>query len=203
MSFNFHQKPWQHATYDNFLCQEDYLKILDISKGIKVASTEKIFFSHKIRKGKIEESNIFDNDFLMHLYSKYSSTVLSYLDLHNSWKKFFYDYADISLQINGPDFEDKIHLDVPRKLVSGVVYLNSSKPQLGTLIYDKYGNPDSESITEWKDNRAMFFSRSAFSYHSYKGNGKSQRVTLIYNLCTDKKWLIKKLDYLNNLFLQN
>jgi len=201
MNFKFFQRPWQHATYDNFLSQEDYLKIIDISNEIKVASDEKIFFSHKIRKGNVEESPIFDHDFLVHLYTEYSNLVLSYLDLHNKWKKSFYDYADISLQINGPDFKDKIHLDVPRKLVSGVVYLKSSKPQLGTLIYDKYGNPNSETIAQWKDNRAMFFSRSAYSYHSYKGNGKSNRVTLIYNLCTDSKWLIKKLDYLNNLIL--
>ena len=37
---------------------------------------------------------------------------------------------------------------------------------------------------EWKQNRGLFFSRTEKTYHSYKSNGLSNRITLIYNLMT-------------------
>ena len=37
---------------------------------------------------------------------------------------------------------------------------------------------------EWKQNRGLFFSRTGDTYHSYKSNGLSNRITLIYNLMT-------------------
>ena len=58
-----------------------------------------------------------------------------------------------------------IHLDDPNKLLSGVISFSSRI--IGTIIYkNKYGDMPKE--IEWKQNRAMFFSRKqSQTWHSY------------------------------------
>ena len=42
-------------------------------------------------------------------------------------------------------------------------------------------------MVDWKVNRAVFFSRiEKETWHSYKGDGKSNRIALVYNLMTNK-----------------
>ena len=42
-------------------------------------------------------------------------------------------------------------------------------------------------IIEWKQNRAVFFSRNEReTWHSYEGDGSSNRIALVYNLMTKK-----------------
>ena len=47
---------------------------------------------------------------------------------------------------------------------------------------------------EWKSNRSLFFSRNNKTFHSYKSNGISERVTLIYNLMTTNVKDVCKID---------
>ena len=47
---------------------------------------------------------------------------------------------------------------------------------------------------EWKPNRALFFSRNKNTFHSYKSNGISERITLIYNLMTTNVKEVCKID---------
>ena len=41
---------------------------------------------------------------------------------------------------------------------------------------------------EWIPNRAFVFSRNDNTWHSYKADGKQNRLALVYNLRSDKYW---------------
>ena len=52
-------------------------------------------------------------------------------------------------------------------------------------IINKSGK--NQRTIEWKCNRAVFFSRlERETWHSYKGDEKSNRVALVYNLMTNR-----------------
>ena len=187
--------PWLHAIADNFLSAEHFAKLLEYGRGVIVDRGQKIFFSHKIsQRGKIIQCDLFQPEFLFDLYHSYASRFDEYLKLARPSKRWLTSYYDISLQISGPEFEDKIHLDVPRKLVSGVVYLWSGDCGLGTLLYNTKGEPNSEVAVPWEDNRAVLFCRDQGTYHSYRGNGDCNRLTLVYNACTTNHVFAKQLD---------
>ena len=100
-----------------------------------------------------------------------------------------YDYSEFHIIITGANYKFPIHDDTPSKLLSGVVYLNPEHNK-GTMFFDSKKG-DGEKYIEWKRNRAVFFARrERETWHSYEGDGKSNRVALVYNLMTDK---IKKV----------
>ena len=62
---------------------------------------------------------------------------------------------------------------------------------------------EEKNIVEWKMNRAVFFSRSEKeTWHSYKGDGKSNRVALVYNLMTKRIKDVYKIEKRSYLFGQ-
>ena len=92
-----------------------------------------------------------------------------------------------------------IHDDTPNKILSGVIYLTPEKNS-GTVFYnDKNGNENSN--VEWKQNRAVFFSRKEReTWHSYQGDGKSNRIALVYNLMTYKIKKVYEVEKKNYFF---
>ena len=69
--------------------------------------------------------------------------------------------------------------------MSGVIYLKPEKNS-GTIFYDNKKG-DGKRIIDWKINRAVFFSRiERETWHSYKGDGNSNRIALVYNLMTNR-----------------
>ena len=193
--------PWPYAIADNFLSAEHFAELLEYGRGVRVDSGQKIFFSHKVsRGGTIIQCDLFQPEFLFDLFHSYASCFNEYLRLARPSKCWLTSYYDISLQISGPEFEDKIHLDVPRKLVSGVVYLCSGDCGLGTLLYNTKGEPNSEVIVPWEENRAVLFCRDQGTYHSYRGNGDCNRMTLVYNVCTSHHSCAKQIDKVRGVF---
>ena len=82
------------------------------------------------------------------------------------------------------------------KLLSGVIYL---KPEsnTGTIIYKNKKGENPNEI-KWKKNRALFFSRTEeTSWHNYKGDGKNNRIVLVYNLMTTNTKAVCKLEGIN------
>ena len=71
-------------------------------------------------------------------------------------------------------------------MLSVVIYIAPDKNE-GTWLYeDKSGKNPYE--VEWKVNRAFAFSRNDNTWHSYKADGKNNRLALVYNLRSDKYW---------------
>ena len=54
--------------------------------------------------------------------------------------------------------------------------------QISTIL-----NLEKIKTVGWKINRAVFFSRvERETWHSYKGDGQSNRIVLVYNLMTNR-----------------
>ena len=165
---------------DNFLTEQDFRELLFI-KLKDVSNNEKKVYHNRIFKNGIVESSCIEEKVIKRLHEKYYPTAIQILKKYAPEKVNLYEYSDFHIVITGRDFSFPIHPDTPNKLLSGVVYLAPEK-NIGSFIYssDKKENKH----VEWKQNRALFFSRTEKTFHSYKSNGVSNRITLIYNLMT-------------------
>ena len=78
--------------------------------------------------------------------------------------------------------------------MSGVIYL-SPRINSGTIFYENKKG-DNKKEVEWKQNRAVFFSRTEKkTWHSFQGDEISSRLVLVYNLMTTN---IKKVAEIEN-----
>ena len=119
------------------------------------------------------------------MVKNYHDKAIRILEKLSPKKVKLYDYSDFSLIATGKDINFPIHDDNPDKLLTGVIYLSPNQ-STGTNFYkDKKGN--GQRTIEWKQNRAVFFSRrEKESWHSYKGDGVTTRYVLSYQLKTHR-----------------
>ena len=186
---------------DNFLDIED----LDLIKNLnlkKIQNNEVKVYHNKIYKtGEIETDCLSDAQ-IRNFQSKYHFKAIDILKELNSKKIDLYDYSEFHIIETGADYKFPIHDDTPDKLLSGVIYIRPEN-NTGTIFYaNKKG--DNKQIIDWKVNRGVFFSRvEGESWHSYEGDGKANRIALVYNLMTTKikeVYKIEKKNYLLGIF---
>jgi|TARA_B100001059_G_C17829623_1_gene583717 hypothetical protein len=172
----------EYEVIDNFLKEDDFNKLLSL-KLKKVKSNQLHIYHNVIFKDGKVELDCLDNAFIQILFNNYHNIAIRLLKKFNPKKVSLYEYSDFSLIETGSNYKFPIHLDNPTKLLSGVIYL-SPKYNTGTVLYDDKDGKN-KKIIEWKQNRALFFSRNEHEpYHSYQGDGKNNRLALIYNLRT-------------------
>lgn len=167
---------------DNFLHKEDYQDILSILPD-HVEDKKTGHYHTRYEKDKIFEQNFLSNSITQRLFKNYHNKALKILKELAPEKVKLYDYSDFSLIATGKKMNFPIHDDNPDKLLTGVIYLSPTQ-STGTNFYkDKKGN--GIKTIEWKQNRAVFFSRKEKkSWHSYKGDGVATRYILSYQLKT-------------------
>jgi hypothetical protein len=167
---------------DNFLIQEDFKEIVSLLPN-HIDNDKTGHFHTRFEKDKIFSQNFFDNSITQILVNNYHNKALKILEKIAPKKVKLYDYSDFSLIATGKNMNFPIHDDNPDKLLTGVIYLSPIQ-STGTNFYkDKKGN--GLRTIEWKQNRAVFFSRKEKqSWHSYKGDGVSTRYVLSYQLKT-------------------
>ena len=178
---------------DNFFNKDDFdqllkLKLDDIPKdNIKVYHSE-------ITKSNVIKKSFINKSLLQALHKNYHKKVFNILKKISPEKAKLYEYSDFSLIKTGRNYSFPIHDDTPNKLLSGVIYL-SPKNNTGTIFYaNKKG--DKKKVIDWRQNRGVFFSRiEQETWHSFEGNGKSDRIALVYNLATTQ---IKKVFQIEN-----
>ena len=186
---------------DNFLDQKDLIEISSI-KLKKVDSNKVKVYHNSIDKNNKTKVECLTPEFLNRLNKNYHSKALDLLEELNPNKVGLYDYSEFHIIETGANYQFPIHDDTPNKLLSGVIYL---KPEtnVGTIFY-KNRKGEGKNITEWRVNRGVFFSRSEKeTWHSYKGDGKSNRLALVYNLMTNRikeVYKIEKRSYLLGQF---
>jgi len=172
---------------DNFLDNED-LKVLVSSINQDNTNEIKVFHNKIDSNNKILESSL-DKEFIIKLQNKYYPKALKILEEISPEKVKLYDYSDFTLILTDKNKKFPIHDDTPDKLLSGVIYLYPEKNS-GTKFFDNQKG-ENERIIEWKINRGVFFSRiERESWHSYESDGITNRITLVFNLKTNK---IKKV----------
>ena len=182
---------------DNFLEKKDFDQIVSIK--LSRTDQDKIKVYHNmIDKNENIKVECLNSELLKKLHHNYHTKAMNLLKELNPLKAELYDYSEFHIIETGADYEFPIHDDTPDKLLSGVVYLKPEE-NTGTIFYENR-NGDGKNIVEWKMNRGVFFSRSEKeTWHSYKGDGKNNRVALVYNLMTKRLkqvYQIEKKSYL-------
>ena len=183
---------------DNFLEADDY-KTLCSLKLEKINSNEIKVYVNEIDDNSILRNEVFSEKFLKSLQNNYHQKALAILNELNPLKAKLYDYSTFSIIETGANYKFPIHDDTPNKLLSGVIYLYPEN-NTGTIFYsNKKG--DNKRIIDWQQNRAVFFSRiEGKSWHAYKGDGKSNRIALVYNLMTKRLKDVYRLENNNYFF---
>ena len=167
---------------DNFLQASDFKKISKVALE-KIGKKDIKVYHNSIVGNKVLNSECIKSDFLIELNKKYHSKAINILQKLNKEKVKLYDYSEFHIIETGANCSFPIHDDTPNKLLSGVIYLKPNK-NYGTSFFSSK-NGKSKKTIPWKLNRAVFFSRKEReSWHSYQGDGKSNRIVLVYNLMT-------------------
>ena len=183
---------------DNFLNKKNFeqlcqLKIDNIEDNIKV-------YHNRINKDNTVEINCIDRKLIEDLHKNYHDKAINILKKLYPKKLDLYDYSDFSLIVTHKNFTFPFHDDTPNKILSGVVYLYPEK-NIGTIFSKDKKESSDNSIIDWKQNRAVFFSRKEReTWHTYKGDGKNNRVVLVYNLCTKRLRDVYKIEKKNYMW---
>ena len=165
---------------DDFLAEVDFNELNNhVLNDVK--KKEKKVYHNRIYKDGTIEASCLKSETIKRLHNNYHSKAIRILGDFAPDKIELYQYSDFHIVIIGADYSYPIHNDKHEKLLSGVVYLSPDK-SMGTTLH----SPDKKKskTVEWKKNRAIFFSRTKKTFHSYKSDSKSNRITLVYNLMT-------------------
>ena len=181
---------------ENFLNQND----LEELSSLKLNHTEKNclnVYHNEINKKDEIKNDCIKKDTIKRLHKNYHLKALEILKELNPLKINLYDYSEFHIIETGLDYKFPIHDDTPNKLLSGVVYLKP-KYNNGTIFYNNKKGDGKKEI-EWKINRAVFFARKEkITWHSYEGDGKNDRVALVFNLMTYKIQKVFKIEKTNS-----
>ena len=185
---------------DNFLNEEDFNELC-LLKLRQVKEDELSVYHNEINEKEEVKAECIGEKTVRRLFKNYHHKTINLLKELNPNKVDLYDYSEFHIIESGSKFKFPIHDDTPNKLLSGVVYLKPEK-NIGTIFYeDKQGNGRKE--IEWKQNRAVFFSRrERETWHSYQGDGKCNRIALVYNLMTNNIKEVCKIEKKNYFISQ-
>jgi hypothetical protein len=185
---------------DNFFNKDDFIKLNSLVLR-NIGTNEIDIYHNTINKmGDVIETCI-NRDIIIGLHQRYHKKLLKILKTLDEEKSLLYDYSDLTIIQTGKNYKYPIHDDTPNKLLSGVIYLKPEK-NTGTIFYSNKDGSN-KNIVDWKQNRAVFFSRKEReSWHSYEGDGVSTRVALVYNLMTRKIKQVYKIEKKNYFFGQ-
>tara|TARA_B100000780_G_C21048799_1_gene421076 strand:+ start:207 stop:842 length:636 start_codon:yes stop_codon:yes gene_type:complete len=183
---------------DDFLSKKDFeelcqLKIDKIEDNIKV-------YHNRINKDNVVEISCVDKKLIEELHKNYHEKATNILKKLKPEKLYLYDYSDFSIIVTHKNYQFPFHDDTPNKILSGVVYLYPKKNN-GTIFSNDKKKSLDNTIVEWKQNRAVFFSRKEReTWHTYKGDGINNRVVLVYNLCTKRLKDVYKIEKKNYMW---
>jgi hypothetical protein len=186
---------------DEFLSKEDFKELCNLNLK-KINKNEiKVYHNKIMKNGVIQIVECIYDDLLKKLHKDYNEIALSILKELCPEKFALYEFSEFHIIETGSNYVFPIHDDTPDKLLSGVIFLKPENNN-GTFFYDtKKGNNKRE--VEWKQNRAVFFSRKERStWHSYEGDKNNNRIALVYNLMTSKIKEVCKIEK-SNFFIAN
>ncbi len=167
---------------DDFLIKQDFDDLCKLGNNLNNKKDFNVYHNKINNNGVID--TIIDESLLKRIHNNYHQKAMNILKEICPEKLSLYEYSDFTIIVTRKNSKFPIHDDTPRKLLSGVIYLEPQKNS-GTIFYsDKKGS--NKNNIEWRQNRAVFFSRrERETWHSYEGDGLSNRITLVYNLNTN------------------
>ena len=181
---------------DDFLNEDDFNELCNLK--IEKKSDEKFKMLHnEISGNEILKSSI-DEKLLIKL-NKCHLKAMEILKELSPEKFNLYDYSDFVLILTDKNAKFPFHDDTPNKLLSGVIYLIPEKNS-GTIFSNNRKGTNSEKV-DWKQNRAVFFSRKEReTWHTYEGDGVSNRLALVYNLNSNRLKEVYKAEKKNYFY---
>ena len=178
--------------FDNFLETEDLKELSIYANNLNNDQDIHVFHNEIDINNKILKASI-DKGLLIRLNKKYLEKGISILKELNEEKVSLIDYSDFTIIKTKKKKKFPIHDETFNKLLSGVIYLYPEN-NIGTIFYNTQNGKD-KNVTEWKINRAVFFSRiERETWHSYEADSDNDRIALIFNLMTKEKNLKKVFD---------
>lgn len=183
----------------NFFDKEDLDLICSLKLNKKINENESAVYHNKILKDGHVSSELINAETLRSFQKKYHPIAINILKELFPNKVSLYDYSEFHIVETGKNFNFPIHDDIPDKLLSGVIYVKPEKNS-GTNFYEtKKGK--GKKIIEWEVNKAVFFSRlERKTWHSYSGDGISNRVTVVYNLMTNDVKKVFEIEGKNKMY---
>ena len=176
---------WPYVVEDNFLRRKDYkylfqFRDMKIKEGDGTAVVKNGIWLDG--SGRIEGQ--LSNDYMTEFHNDYYPKLHSFLEKLAPERIPKIKWLELNLVWTDKNYKYPIHVDSPNKLLSVVVYLYP-KENSGTILYSDKGGSD-KTFVNWVPNRALIFARQeGVTWHSYEGDGISQRYTLVINLRND------------------
>lgn len=184
---------------DNFLENEDFQSLSSYAKNLSENNKIDVYPNTIDKDNNILKSSI-EKNLLIKINSRYLPRAFNILKELNPEKIKLFSYSDFSIIKTNKNSKFPIHDDTPNKLLSGVIYLYPENNS-GTVFYNSKSGDNKTSI-EWKQNRAVFFSRKEReTWHSYEGDQINDRVALVYNLMTHEQNIKKVCEIENKNYL--
>ena len=183
---------------NNFLFKEDFTELSQLILK-KTKEKEINVYHNSISMDGIKINECIEKNTLIRLHKNYHNRAIQLLTELSPKKVELYEYSEFHIIETGKNYKFPIHDDTPNKLLSGVIYLTPIN-NVGTLFYDNKSGDNKREI-KWEQNRAVFFSRKEKkTWHSYRGDGTSNRIALVYNLMTKNIKEVSKIENNNYYF---
>lgn len=177
---------WNYEIHDNFLDPNDLSEITSSVSDINVEKEGIEIFQNliSVKNRSIIRADCLDDQLIHSLCERYYESAQEILQKLAPQKCSLITMCQFYIVITGQDYSYPIHDDDAEKLLSGVIYI-APESNAGTFMYESNSGLGKKEV-EWKVNRAFFFSRiGGQTWHSYRGDGVSPRVCLVFNLMTD------------------
>lgn len=187
-------------TLNNFLTDIDYKELVSLElKAVK--ENEMCVNQNRIYKNGDTKLECLSETCIKKLFKNYYDKGIKILNELYPEKVDLVEYCKFDIIETGKNYEFTIHDDQPETLLSGVIYLAPEKNS-GTIFYDTKSG-ENKTEMEWEKNKGVFFSRKERnSWHSFKGDGKNNRLVLVFNLMTTDIKSVCKIEGVNYLYSQ-
>jgi hypothetical protein len=171
----------------NYVCVDDFLEVTDLRRLTGLAAQHSAGNPNEIKIFQSRTSDLKNSfispDYLEELKLKYEPVAIEILKSLAPKKVSLFDFSSFQISITKKGATYPVHVDQPEKILSGVVYLSPTN-STGTFLHASEKDLHPFEV-DWKVNRAFFFSRHPeFTWHSYRGDSRGDRITLVFNLMT-------------------
>lgn len=180
----FHSEPWPHCVYDNFFSKNlfDEIRSQAIASPSTNGSSVLIKRNTIDRGGNILFSESFSPDIIHRLFQETFPLLIRDLDDLSPGRSELVEKVELNLVKTPSRLSFPIHDDHVSKILSVVVYIYP-QASTGTYLYSSKNSSQPFKEAGWVPNRALVFSRERNkTWHSYSGDGRGDRCTLVYNL---------------------
>jgi len=172
-------RPWKHKLIDDFLPADVFTKLAALPIK-KIADHELKRYDHVITNDQVIRNDLLDKEVIERIHQTYHHRMMQWLEEMAPETVELVGSSNFCVTIMGRNTLKRIHRDTPKKLLNALVYVAPEKNN-ATVLYNTEDGADANPL-EWKQNRALVWANGKDTWHSYKTDGISNRLTVVYAL---------------------